>query len=80
MEVFNDYPFVLFFGECFFCHTVCAYRRRPSQGVTTTSPWDAFGQAFFFSVQTFTTVGYGHVSPRCFLASFIAAVEACLGC
>jgi len=48
-------------------------------GVTFTSPWDAFGQAFFFSVQTFTTVGYGHVSPRGFLASFIAAVEALSG-
>jgi inward rectifier potassium channel len=30
-------------------------------------------------VQTFTTVGYGHVSPRGFLTSFIAAVEALSG-
>lgn len=38
-----------------------------------------FGQAFFFSTQTFTTVGYGHISPRGFWASFLAAVEALIG-
>lgn len=48
-------------------------------GVTSTSSIDKFGQAFFFSVQTFTTVGYGHVSPSGFITSFVAAVEALLG-
>lgn len=48
-------------------------------GVTAINPLDKFGQAFFFSVQTFTTVGYGHVSPSGFLTSFIAAVEALFG-
>ncbi|RXR22509.1 ion channel [Flavobacterium stagni] len=48
-------------------------------GVNANSSWDAFGQAFFFSVQTFTTVGYGHVSPSGFLTSFVAAVEALFG-
>ncbi len=48
-------------------------------GVDAVSKLDKFGQAFFFSVQTFTTVGYGHVSPSGFLTSFIAAVEALSG-
>jgi len=48
-------------------------------GVAAVSPVDQFGQAFFFSIQTFTTVGYGHVSPSGFLTSFIAAVEALFG-
>lgn len=48
-------------------------------GVSAVNPLDKFGQAFFFSVQTFTTVGYGHVSPNGFLTSFIAAVEALFG-
>ena len=38
-----------------------------------------FGQAYFFSAQTFTTVGYGHISPSGFLASAISAVEALIG-
>lgn len=49
------------------------------KGVTSVNAIDKFGQAFFFSVQTFTTVGYGHVSPSGFITSFVAAVEALLG-
>ena len=48
-------------------------------GVTAETALDKFGQAFFFSIQTFTTVGYGHVSPSGFITSFIAAVEALFG-
>ena len=38
-----------------------------------------FAEAFFFSTQTFTTVGYGRISPIGFLSSSIAAFEALLG-
>jgi inward rectifier potassium channel len=40
---------------------------------------EKFGQCFFFSAQTFTTVGYGHIAPQSFVGSAVAAVEALLG-
>lgn len=38
-----------------------------------------FWKCFFFSSQTLTTVGYGHISPNSFLTSSIAAFESMLG-
>ncbi len=38
-----------------------------------------FWKAFFFSAQTLTTVGYGHIAPVGFLTSSIAAFESMLG-
>jgi inward rectifier potassium channel len=35
--------------------------------------------AFFFSAQTLTTVGYGHISPNSHLVSAVAALESLLG-
>ncbi len=48
-------------------------------GVITLSKLEQFGEAFFFSAQTFTTVGYGRINPTGFLASTIASFEALLG-
>lgn len=39
----------------------------------------AFLHAFFFSAQTLTTVGYGHMAPKGLLMSAVAAFEAMLG-
>lgn len=48
-------------------------------GVNTGSPYKNFTEVFFFSAQTFTTVGYGRISPTGFLASAVSTFEAFLG-
>jgi inward rectifier potassium channel len=48
-------------------------------GTMKGSNWMNFAEAFFFSAQTFTTVGYGHISPMGLLTNAIAAFEAFIG-
>ncbi len=48
-------------------------------GAVSTSPEGRFFDAFFFSVQTLATIGYGAVSPRGLAANAMVAVEALLG-
>ncbi len=47
--------------------------------IPSPSQFANFAESFFFSTQTFTTVGYGRISPIGFLSSSIAAIEALLG-
>ena len=39
----------------------------------------SFSTAFFFSAQTLTTVGFGHLHPQGTYASILAALEAFMG-
>jgi len=48
-------------------------------GVLATSQWQLFKEMFFFSTETFTTVGYGRVNPTGDFANSVAAVESMLG-
>ncbi|WBV55349.1 ion channel [Chryseobacterium daecheongense] len=48
-------------------------------GIDKSNPLNEFIDVFFFSSQTFTTVGYGRIAPVGFLASLVATFEAFLG-
>jgi inward rectifier potassium channel len=48
-------------------------------GVSSNTHLGKFAESFFFSCQTFTTVGYGRISPVSFMASAISSFEALLG-
>jgi inward rectifier potassium channel len=64
----------LFFGTIYFFMGV-----NNLGGITNNSPLSNYAESFFFSCQTFTTVGYGRISPISFSASAVAALEALLG-
>lgn len=49
------------------------------RSVTPDTPVGRFMGAFFFSSQTLTTVGYGHISPVGYWTSGLAAVESMFG-
>src|ERR1700738_1331948 len=49
------------------------------QGVLATTHWGKFKEAYFFSTETFTTVGYGRVNPVGDGANFVASIEAMMG-
>ena len=48
-------------------------------GHTGENAGDRFWDAFFFSAQTLTTVGYGRIAPQGFASSLLAAVESLSG-
>ena len=48
-------------------------------GRTTQGVWDEFLKCFFFSFQTFTTVGYGAISPMGSAANILSAAVALAG-
>lgn len=48
-------------------------------GMQAANAMEKFGEAYFFSAQTFTTVGYGRINPTGLFASAVASFEALLG-
>lgn len=48
-------------------------------GMDAHTTTEKFIEAYFFSAQTFTTVGYGRINPTGYLTSFVAALEAFTG-
>ena len=64
----------VFFGTLYWLCGINAL--QPSTGVALENP---FWRGFFFSVQTLSTIGYGHVAPASVAANIVATVEAFVG-
>src|SRR6476620_9911409 len=48
-------------------------------GIIATNKWQLFREVYFFSTETFSTVGYGRVNPVGGGANFVASIEALTG-
>ncbi len=66
-------------ANLFFAGVYIAMGVEHLQGANTATPQDAFFSAFFFSVQTFTTVGYGTIAPKGIAESLVASAEVLCG-
>lgn len=65
--------------NCLFAFVYICVGVEHLNGITSGSFWQNFGAAYFFSSQTLTTVGYGHISPQGLLANIVASFESFLG-
>lgn len=53
--------------------------REGITGIHSTDDWRFFSDCFFFSVQTFSTIGYGHFSPNSLFTNIVVSTQALLG-
>lgn len=65
--------------NCMFSLLYCTIGIEYLNGTVPGSFFKNFTQAYFFSSQTLTTVGYGHVSPSGLLTNVVASFESFLG-
>ncbi len=73
--IFSFFLFINFIFACVYYQIGIAYL----SGITAKTELERFTQVYFFSAQTFTTVGYGYISPRGFLMSMVASLQALVG-
>lgn len=71
----------LFYISINFIYTLVYLTIGPAQFIGMISPagWKMFKELYFFSTETFTTVGYGRVNPVGDAANVVAAIESMNG-
>ncbi len=74
--VLSGYLIINFFFACIYYFVVGVEQLG---GMSVEGEWRKFAEAFFFSAQTITTVGYGHINPKGLDASAVAALESLFG-
>lgn len=63
----------------FFALLYVAFGREALFGEAVTGFTEEFLRAFFFSVQTATTIGYGHITPSGIIPNLIVTIESFVG-
>ena len=67
------------FENCIFTTLYFFAGAHQLQGLTAISEWGKIKEIFFFSTQTFTTVGYGRINPQGDIANIISSLESLTG-
>lgn len=68
-----------FFLNLFFASIFLLCGKTGLSGLEGKPLFQQFSQTFFFSVQTFSTIGYGHITPVNFAANVVVVIEALIG-
>jgi inward rectifier potassium channel len=78
-EFFGSILLFYFFVNILFTTMYCWAGFDQLTGILSTTTWGKIKEVFFFSTQTFTTVGYGRINPIHQTADIIASIQSMTG-